>query len=176
MILLVLLLQTLRCFTNSWICSSCCCSFLSGINTLLAKSIDTFFNNDKSTFSSGPRNLPTNPTYCIIFDKYIFEKFRLADYLFLKALKRLTTFLFVNDNLWGKLAFSSHFAAYFVVDFNLFICESDNFTVVLSHFILVPKLIWLFTIILHFLKKKQKKYCIHRTFWISCKITLLYLF
>lgn len=97
-----------------------------------------FFINGKPTVIGGPRNLPSNPSDCIILDSYAFENLILANDLFAKDLWRLATCVSVNKSPWDKLASSSPVifednlrvtsVAFCVPDFNLFSFEADNFT------------------------------------------------
>ena len=41
----------------------------SGIKTLLANGLSTFFSNSKPSFNNGPKILPTNLPVCPIYDK-----------------------------------------------------------------------------------------------------------
>ena len=75
----------------------------------------------------------------------------LANELFASALRSLENFVSVNYNLCGKLASSSESpitfnarfkvtsVTFFTPDFDLLICELNNFTfsVTLSHFVLI---------------------------------------
>ena len=92
-----------------------------------------------------------NPPSSIILDSSVFDNFISFDELFLKTLRRLTTFLLVNNKLFGKLFLSVPVTsndslnvtpvAFLVADFNLPSWKYDNltfYTVILSHFILIP--------------------------------------
>ena len=78
-----------------------------GIKTLLANGLIIFFINGNPVFSNGPSNLPRNPPDCTILDNWVFDKLISVDDLLAKALRRFSTYLLVNDNLWGKLVSSS---------------------------------------------------------------------
>ena len=80
-----------------------------------------------------------------------FDNFISFDELFQKTLRRLTTFLLVNNKLFGKLFLSVPIisddslnvtpVAFLVEDFNLPSWKYDNltfYTVILGHFILIP--------------------------------------
>ena len=45
---------------------------LTGLKTLLANGVMTFFINGNPIFSNGPRSLPRNPLDCIILDNWVF--------------------------------------------------------------------------------------------------------
>ena len=77
------------------------------LSTHLAKDRSTFFIKVKPNFVNGRRSLPRNPQGCIILNTCVFENLIMADDLFAKALRRLATWLSVNNTLWGKLVSSS---------------------------------------------------------------------
>ena len=84
--------------------------------------------------------IPKNLSNCSILDRWGFDNFILADELFAKALWSLETLVPVNSNLCGKLVpslespitfdeiFKVTSIPFFILDFNLFNCELDNFT------------------------------------------------
>ena len=73
-----------------------------GIKALLANGLITFFINGNPVVSNGPSNLPRIPPDCIILDNWVFDSLISVDKWFAKALRRLATYLLVNNNLWGK--------------------------------------------------------------------------
>ena len=74
-----------------------------GIKTLLANVLNTFFIKSNPIFINGPKILPQNPSDCPILCNLVFHIFILADELFAKALRSLRTCVLVNNNLSGKL-------------------------------------------------------------------------
>ena len=56
---------------------------------------------------NGPRSLPRNPPNCIILDNQVFDNLISVDDLLAKTLRRFSTCLLVNNNLWGELLSSS---------------------------------------------------------------------
>ena len=77
------------------------------------------------------------PPNGVIFEQLCLWEFILADDLFAKILQRLATWLSVNNIPRGKLVsllqkvfddkLKGTSVAFFVVGFNSFICETDNF-------------------------------------------------
>ena len=86
-----------------------------------------------------PAKLPTNLS-CPILGSWVFDNFILSDELLAKAWKIFKTCVSVNNNLCGTLvwALESQITFYerfkvttvlfFITDFTLLSCESDNFT------------------------------------------------
>ena len=69
----------------------------SGINTLLANGVITFFIKGNPVFSNGPSNLPKNPPDCILFDNWVFENLMSTDELLENALRMLKICLSINN-------------------------------------------------------------------------------
>ena len=86
---------------------------------------------------------------CIILDSYVFENFMLADEPFAKILQSLETCVSVNNNLCRKLVsswklptttgewFKVTSVSFFILDFNLLICELENFTFQVLHLVVL---------------------------------------
>ena len=73
-----------------------------GIKTLLTNGSSTFPIKSNPVFSNGPKNLPKNPSDCMILDNCIFGKFILAEELFAKALRSFeanNNLIITNNNL-----------------------------------------------------------------------------
>ena len=88
-------------------CTCCwCCCRLTGIKTLLANGLITFFINGSPVFNNGPRSLPRYPPDCTILDNWVFDNLISIYELFAKDLQIFATCLLVNDNLFGKLVSS----------------------------------------------------------------------
>ena len=90
------------------------------------------------------------PLNYIILDIWIFDEFLLTNELVSKSLWRIATSLLVSNNVCGQLVswlelpiiFDRNLEvisiSFFIVDFNLFNCEFDNYTFTLSHwFVLI---------------------------------------
>ena len=105
-----------------------------GIKTLLTNGLFTFFINGNPVFSNKPRSLTRNPIDCIILDNWVFDNLISVDDLLAKALRRFSTGLLINNNLWEKLVSSSPTifddnlrttpVLFFIADFNLLSCEN----------------------------------------------------
>ena len=78
-----------------------------GIKTLWANYLSTFFIKGNPVFSNGSKSLPGNPPDWLILCNWVFGNFILAEELFAKALWNFETWVFVNNNLCGKLFLSS---------------------------------------------------------------------
>ena len=70
-----------------------------GIETLLANGLITLFINGNLIFSSGPGRLPRNSSDCNILDNRVFDQLLSFDDMLVKALRRFSTCLLVNNNL-----------------------------------------------------------------------------
>ena len=79
-----------------------------GTKTLLANGLSTFFINGNPVFSNVPRSLPRNPPNCTILDNWVFDNLISVEDLLAKALRRFSTCLLINNNLWGKLVITNH--------------------------------------------------------------------
>ena len=109
-----------------------------GIKTFLANGLITFFISGYPVFSNGPRSQPRNPPDCIILDIWVFDNLISFYDLPAKALRRFTTWLLVNNNLWGNLVSSPPIifdhnlkttsVLFFIADVHLLSCEFDSFT------------------------------------------------
>ena len=109
-----------------------------GIKALLANGLIPFFIKGNPVFSNGPRSLSINHLHYVILDNWVFDKLISVEDLLAKALRRISTYLLVNNNLWGKLVLSSPTmfndnlkttpVSFFTSDFNLLSCEFDGFT------------------------------------------------
>ena len=109
-----------------------------GIKTFLANGLITFFISGYPVFSNGPRSQPRNPPDYIILDIWVFDNLISFDDLSAKALRKFTTWLLVNNNLWGKLVSSPPIifdhnlkttsVLFFIADDNLLSCEFDSLT------------------------------------------------
>ena len=74
-----------------------------GINTILAYCINTFFINSKRTLITDSRSLSRNQADCIVLDSWFFDDELLANSLFAKVWRKLKTCLSVNSKLSEKL-------------------------------------------------------------------------
>ena len=109
-----------------------------GIKTVLANDLLTFFINGNRVFSNWPRSLLRSPPTCVILENWVFDNFMLVDDLFAKALRRFSTCLLVNNDLWGKLIslsptifydnLKTRPVSFFIADFDLLSCQFDSFT------------------------------------------------
>ena len=68
------------------------------------------FINGNPVFSDGPRGLPTNSPACVILYNWVFDNLITVDDLLVKALRRVTTCLLVNDIYEGN--FSHYYQSY----------------------------------------------------------------
>ena len=73
------------------------------IEALLANGVITLFIKGNPVFSNEPRSLPTNTPDCIILDNGVFNNLISVNDFFGNSIRRFSTCLLVNDNLWGKL-------------------------------------------------------------------------
>ena len=73
-----------------------------GIKMFLSNGLSTFFIDSNPTFNNGPRSVPRNSRDCTILDKLVFDNFKLANKLFVKALRNFETCLSASSNLRGK--------------------------------------------------------------------------
>ena len=74
----------------------------SGIKTLLANGLSTFFVKGKPAFSNSPKSLPRSPLDYPILCKWVFGNFILADELFAKPIQNLKTCVLVDNNVFGN--------------------------------------------------------------------------
>ena len=121
--------------------------YWSGIKTLLATGLSTFFINGKLVFNNGPKVLSRNRL--IILDSWIFDNLILADKLFVQFLRSSEASLPVSNNLCRKLvslaelpiifdnSFRVTLASFFVADFSLLSCEIDTFAFTLLYWLIL---------------------------------------
>ena len=121
------------------------------IKTLLVNGLSTFPIKGKPSFSNGPKSLPKNPPDCSILWKWVFDKFTLANELFVKAWRSLESYVIINNDLFGEF-FSSLDSStifdkslkvtsvpIFITGFNLLTCKLGNFTFKVLHWVILYK-------------------------------------